>query len=72
MQIDIPDRCNLRAQAVAAGFATVEDYIVSLVERDAERAAIQQGLEAMKAGKTRAFEEFDRDFRQQQGLSVAE
>jgi hypothetical protein len=72
MQIEIPDRCDVRAQAVAAGFANVDDYVVSLVERDAERVAIQEGLEAMKAGRTRTFEDFDREFRQEQNLSAAQ
>lgn len=68
MQIEIPDRCNPQSQAIAAGFASVEDYIVSLLDRDAERAAIQEGIDAMQAGRVRPFEEFDREFRQQHGL----
>lgn len=69
MQIEIPDNRDVRAQAVAAGFASVEDYISVLLDRDAERVAIQEGLRAMKEGRVRTFEEFDRDFRQSNNLA---
>jgi len=62
------DEKNIRDQATAAGFATAELYIQSLLERDAERLAIQEGIDAFKAGRHRPFEEFDRVFRQRNGL----
>lgn len=72
MQITIPDCCDAQSQAMAAGFASVEDFIVSLLDRDAERMAIQQGLDAVKSGRVRPFEEFDRDYRKQYGLATRE
>ena len=56
-------------QAAAAGFATVELYIQNLLEKDAERLAIQQGLEAHQAGRHRPFAEFDQEFRHKNGLA---
>ncbi|MGE0378527.1 MAG: hypothetical protein AB7I48_26935 [Planctomycetaceae bacterium] len=70
MQIEIPDDLKIREQAVAAGFASVEDYVTTLLDRDAERVAIRAGLDAMTAGRTRPFEEFDREFREQNHLDA--
>lgn len=69
MQIEIPDNRNVHAQAVAAGFSSVEDDISVLLDRDAERVAVQAGLRAMKEGRVRPFEEFDRDFRKANDLA---
>lgn len=63
MQITLPDDPDLETQAIAAGFATIEDYVRVLLDRDAERVAIQQGIDAMRAGKVQSFEEFDSAFR---------
>jgi len=63
MQITLPDDLDLQSQAIAAGFATVEDYVHVLLNRDAERVAIQQGIDAMRSGKVRPFEEFAAEFR---------
>jgi len=71
MQIEIPDSRNVREQAVAAGFASIEEYVVTLLDRDAQRVAIQAGLDAMKAERMRPFEEFDREFRQQNNLNAS-
>lgn len=56
-------------QAMAAGFASVEDYVTELLIRDAERVAIQKGIEDWKAGKVRSFDDFDRELRQEFGLA---
>ena len=69
MQIEIPDDFNVQAQAAAAGFASVDEYVAMLLERDAERVAISEGLQAMKEGRMRPFDEFDREFRQRHGLA---
>jgi len=63
MQITLPDDLDLQSQAIEAGFATVEDYVRVLLERDAERVAIQQGIDDMRAGRVRPLEEFDAEFR---------
>jgi hypothetical protein len=68
MQINLPDDPNIQGLATAAGYASVEDYVFSLIERDTERMAIQQGLDAMQSGRTRPFEEFDAEFREKNDI----
>jgi hypothetical protein len=36
MQITLPDDARIQQRASAAGFATVEEYLLQLVERDAD------------------------------------
>jgi hypothetical protein len=72
MQLDGFNDQNLQNQAQAAGFASVEHYVRSLVERDAERLAIQEGLDALAEGHVRDFDEFDREFRARNGITAAE
>lgn len=69
MQITLPDELDLETQATAAGFATVENYVHVLLERDAERIAIQQGIDAMRAGDVRPLKEFDAEFRREHGIA---
>lgn len=69
MQFNEISIAQVQDQALAAGFASPELYIQSLLERDAERLAIQEGIEDFKAGRHRPFEEFDREFRQRNGLA---
>ena len=59
----------IQSQAVAAGFATVELYIQNLLEWDADRLAIQTGINALEAGQHRPYDEFDREFREKNGLT---
>lgn len=61
MQIKLPE--DTESQSLAAGFASVEQYVHSLVLRDRERLAIEEGISAMKEGRLQDFDEFDRDFR---------
>ena len=68
MQIDLPD--DAEKQSIAAGFASVEQYILSLVDRDRERLAIEEGLEAMRQGCVEKFDDFDARFRQQNGIAA--
>ncbi len=68
MRLKEIDEKNIQNQAAAAGFATVGLYIQCLLDRDAERLAIQEGLDAYKAGRHRPLEEFDREFRDKNGL----
>lgn len=69
MELNQFDESAVRSQAVAAGFATVELYIQNLLERDADRLAIRKGIDALEAGKHRPFEEFDREFREKNGMA---
>ncbi|MEX0700705.1 MAG: hypothetical protein WD069_01275 [Planctomycetales bacterium] len=68
LQVELPDAAEIQAQAVAAGFANVDEYLLNLLERDKERLAVRSGLDAMDAGRKRPFAEFDAEFRQEQGI----
>lgn len=69
MQITLTDADEIQAQATAAGFATVEQYIYDLIVRDAERLAIQVGVDAMRGGRVMPFKQFDQEFRKHHGLA---
>lgn len=68
MIIELPTDRDIQAQAIAAGFASIEDYVRSLLDRDAERVAIQEGIDAMNAGRMRPWEEVDADIRRHFGF----
>jgi hypothetical protein len=72
MQIELPDERQAQALANAAGFASVEDYLVRLLEREAERAAIREGIDDMKAGRMRPFAEVDAELRREFGFAPPE
>ena len=63
MQLDGFNEQIVRDQAVAAGYASVELYVQDLLDRDAERLAIQEGIDALEAGQVSDFDEFDLAFR---------
>ena len=66
MQISIPE--DAQQQSIAAGFASVEQYVLSLVRRDRERLAIEKGIAALKQGQVQDFSDFDSEFRARKGL----
>ncbi len=66
MQIQIPD--DTKQLSVSAGFASVDQFIHSLLHRERERLAIQAGIDAMDAGQVTDFADFDREFREKNGL----
>ena len=68
MQLDGFNEQVVRDQALAAGFASVELYVQNLLDRDAERLAIQEGIDALEAGRVTDFDEFDREFRLHNGI----
>jgi hypothetical protein len=70
MMIEIDD--EYQAQAIAAGFASVEQYVEALLFRDADRLAIEEGIAAAEAGKTMPWDEFDRQFRLRNGIAPRE
>lgn len=67
MQIHVPD--DTKQLSVAAGFATVDQFVHSLLCKERERLAIQAGVDAMDAGQVTDFAEFDRQFRANNGLN---
>lgn len=72
MVIQLETDRDIKAQAIAAGFSTVEEYILTLLDRDAERVAIQEAIDDMNAGRMRPFEEFDAEMRRDYGFAPQE
>ena len=71
MIIELPDDRDIRSQAIAAGFSAVEDYVRALLDRDAERVAIQNGIDDMHAGRLQSFEEVDAEIRSRFPVKLA-
>jgi hypothetical protein len=76
-----PEVNQLIAQELALGHYRSEEELLTeavhlLTQRNAlrerEAAAIQEGIDDMQAGRTRPLHEFDREFRQRNGLPAAE
>jgi len=78
MSIDLsPDVWNEIQRQVATGaFATPDDVLrealAALRSREEDVLAIQEGIDDMEAGRVMPLREFDREFRQRNGLSAAE
>ncbi len=68
MQITLPDSPLLQEQATAAGFLSVEQYVMDLLNRDADRVAVLQGLADLEAGRCRPAAAVEADLRQELGL----
>ncbi len=66
MQIHVPD--DAKQLSIAAGFANVDQFVSSLLRKERERLAIQSGIDAMDAGRVADFADFDREFRERNGL----
>jgi Arc/MetJ-type ribon-helix-helix transcriptional regulator len=76
MQLELPqdliERVQLRA---AAGHGVSEADVIrkaldSLDWHDQERRAIQEGIDAWRAGDVQDLDEFDREFRAKNGISL--
>jgi predicted transcriptional regulator len=76
MQIDLPqDLIDRVKQRIVVGEGQTEAEVIrraldSLDWQDAERRAIQEGIDAMNNGLVRDFDEFDREFRKDNGISA--
>jgi len=74
MQINLPqdliDRVQQRTAAVSgvSEADVIRKALDSLDWLDQERQAIQEGIDAWRAGDVRSFDEFDRDFRAKNGI----
>ncbi|QEG38508.1 hypothetical protein [Roseimaritima ulvae] len=66
MQIQLPE--DTQQLSLAAGYANVDQFVNSLLRKERERLAIQAGIDAMDAGQTADFADFDREFREKNGL----
>ena len=75
MQIELPDDLMDRVKRRAASTAGVSEVEVirkgldALDWQDDERAAVEEGIDAMKAGRVQDFQEFDREFRERNGIA---
>ncbi len=70
MAIEIHLNDDARLQSIEAGYANVEDYLYSLLQRDRARLACMKGLQDVDAGNTRPFDEFDAAFRKKHGIEL--
>jgi Arc/MetJ-type ribon-helix-helix transcriptional regulator len=76
MQIDLPQDIIERVQKrVAAGNGATEAEVIrraldSLDWQDQERRAIQEGIDAWRAGDTQELDAFDADFRAKNGIQA--
>ena len=70
MEIQNPREVELTVKSLAAqaGFGNVEQYVLNLIHRDVERAAIQVGLDEAQAGRYRSFRSFDAEFCAKNGI----
>lgn len=68
MQITLPDSSRFQDQAQAAGFVSLEQYVMDLLDRDADRVSIRQGLADLEAGRCRPSAEVEADLRGAVGL----
>lgn len=75
MQIELPqdivERVQRRATAGHANEAEIiRQALDSLDWQDQERQAIQQGIDAWRAGDVQDFDEFDAEFRAKNGIQA--
>lgn len=66
MEIYVSD--DIRQLSISAGFADVNQFINSLLDKERERLAIQSGVEAMESGRVTEFASFDGEFREKNGM----
>jgi putative addiction module CopG family antidote len=78
MSVDLaPDIWNeIRRQLASGVFASPDEVLrealAALRSREEEVLAIQEGIDDMEAGRMTLIRDFDRDFRQRNGLPAAE
>ena len=63
---ELVDRVHRRAKQTPGSSAAdvIRDALDSLEREDADRIAIQAGIDDMETGRVRPFVEFDQEFRQ--------
>jgi predicted transcriptional regulator len=73
MHIELPDEIVQRVKHRAAAGGTEADVIRkglgALDSQDSELAAIQEGIDAMNKSRVQDFEQFDREFRESNGIA---
>lgn len=69
MSVDLPDDVHRAVQSLVASgrygseVDVVRSAVAALVDREADRAAIQEGLDDVAAGRTISLEQFDCEMR---------
>ena len=67
---------EIQRQLASGSYASPDEVVrvalAALRSRDDDVRAIQEGIDDMEAGRVRPFREFDREFRQRNGLPAAE
>ena len=73
MHIELPDEIVQRVKQRAAAGDTAADVIRKGLDaldlQDSERAAIQEGIDAMNEGRVQDFEQFNRESREKNGIA---
>jgi hypothetical protein len=62
MEIHVAE--DIHQLSLLAGFADVNQFVNSLLDRERERLAIQAGIDSMDEGRVTDFAAFDRQFRE--------
>ena len=70
MAIELQLNDDARLQSVEAGYASVEEYLHSLLQRDRNRLACLNGVQDVDSGNTRPFGAFDAEFRKKHGIEL--
>jgi hypothetical protein len=70
MAIEIHFGDDTKIQSIEAGYASVEDYLHSLLQRDRARLACLKGLQDVDTGNIRPFDDFDSEFRKKHGIKI--
>jgi hypothetical protein len=70
MGIEIHLNDDAKLQSIEAGYASVEDYLYSLLQKDQNRLACLKGLQDVESGNTRPFDEFDAEFRKKHEIEI--
>lgn len=76
MQIDLPQELvqRVRQRTSHAPGTTEADVIRKALDvldwHDRERTAVQEGIDAMNGGRVQDIQEFDREFRQRNGIAT--
>lgn len=72
MTIELQLDDDTKRQSVDAGFASVEEYLLNLLQRDKNRLAILKGIQDADSGNVRPFEDFDQEFQAKHGMNKDE
>jgi Arc/MetJ-type ribon-helix-helix transcriptional regulator len=66
---------EIQRQISMEGYSSADEVVrdaLAALRREEDLRAIQAGIDDMKAGRVTSLEDFDREFRQQNGMPAAE